>query len=75
MRQAANILSSAPAMQIRYLEAMQAMAKTANSKIIFMPGPTGSGDLIAKALDDDGPSTSQVDPVQSVVNTRVLENM
>jgi hypothetical protein len=53
------------------------MAKTANSKIIFMPGPTGSGDLIAKALDDEGPSssTSQADPVQNVINTRVLENM
>jgi erythrocyte band 7 integral membrane protein len=38
MRQAADILSSAPAMQIRYLEAMQAMAKTANSKVIFLPG-------------------------------------
>lgn len=37
MRQAADILSSAPAMQIRYLEAMQAMAKTANSKVIFLP--------------------------------------
>ena len=24
-------------MQIRYLEAMQAMAKTANSKVIFLP--------------------------------------
>ncbi|KAH8727972.1 hypothetical protein GQ44DRAFT_81756 [Phaeosphaeriaceae sp. PMI808] len=35
MRQAADILSSAPAMQIRYLEAMQSMAKSANSKIIF----------------------------------------
>ena len=33
MRQAADILSSAPAMQIRYLEAMQAMAKSANSKV------------------------------------------
>lgn len=30
-RRAADILSSAPAMQIRYLEAMQSMAKTANS--------------------------------------------
>jgi len=39
MRQAADILSSAPAMQIRYLEAMQAMAKTAGSKVIFLPGP------------------------------------
>ncbi|KAG6146083.1 hypothetical protein E4U34_006837 [Claviceps purpurea] len=38
MRQAADILSSAPAMQIRYLEAMQAMAKSANSKVIFLPG-------------------------------------
>ena len=41
MRQAADILSSAPAMQIRYLEAMQAMAKSANSKVIFLPGPGG----------------------------------
>ena len=42
MRQAADILSSAPAMQIRYLEAMQAMAKTTGSKVIFMPGPSGA---------------------------------
>lgn len=42
MRQAADILSSAPAMQIRYLEAMQAMAKSANSKVIFLPGTNGS---------------------------------
>ncbi|KAK5171632.1 hypothetical protein LTR04_000335 [Oleoguttula sp. CCFEE 6159] len=41
MRQAADILSSAPAMQIRYLEAMQAMAKSASSKVIFLPGPAG----------------------------------
>lgn len=37
MRQAADILSSAPAMQIRYLEAMQHMAKSAHSKVIFLP--------------------------------------
>jgi erythrocyte band 7 integral membrane protein len=44
MRQAADILSSAPAMQIRYLEAMQQMAKSANSKVIFLPGidPVGA---------------------------------
>lgn len=42
MRQAADILSSAPAMQIRYLEAMQAMAKSANSKVIFLPGAQSS---------------------------------
>ena len=41
MRQAADILSSAPAMQIRYLEAMQQMAKSSGTKVIFMPGPSG----------------------------------
>jgi hypothetical protein len=33
MRQAADVLNSAPAMQIRYLETMQAMAKSSNSKV------------------------------------------
>jgi len=37
MRQAADILSSPAAMQIRSLEAQIAMAKTANAKVIFMP--------------------------------------
>ena len=41
MRQAADILSSEPAMQIRYLEAMQAMARTSNSKVIFLPASAG----------------------------------
>jgi len=45
MRQAADILSSAPAMQIRYLEAMQAMAKTSGSKVIFMPGVPSSSPI------------------------------
>lgn len=36
MRTAADILSSAPAMQIRYLETMQAMAKSANSKVNYL---------------------------------------
>lgn len=37
MRQAADILASPAAMQIRQLEALQAMAKTANSKVVFVP--------------------------------------
>ncbi|GME95594.1 unnamed protein product [[Candida] boidinii] len=37
MRKAADILASKPAMQIRYLDAMQNMAKQSNSKVIFMP--------------------------------------
>ncbi|KAH8819971.1 stomatin family protein-like protein [Xylogone sp. PMI_703] len=49
MRQAADILSSAPAMQIRYLEAMQAMAKSANSKVIFLPGASSVGSQMGMA--------------------------
>ncbi|KAJ4303306.1 hypothetical protein N0V90_002199 [Kalmusia sp. IMI 367209] len=76
MRQAADILSSAPAMQIRYLEAMQAMAKSGQSKIIFMPGPTHSGDFgLPGVIDEGGQSKQQVDPVQHAVNAHVLENM
>jgi erythrocyte band 7 integral membrane protein len=81
MRQAADILSSAPAMQIRYLEAMQSMAKTANSKIIFMPGPTDSGNIVAQALEEGESSNShrvnmpRGNPVQQAINTRVLEDM
>ncbi|KAL7903233.1 SPFH domain family protein [Trichoderma sp. TUCIM 5745] len=54
MRQAADILSSAPAMQIRYLEAMQAMAKSANSKVIFLPGNNQplNGAVMNAALGD-----------------------
>lgn len=37
MRKAADILESKAAMQIRYLDAMQNMAKQSNSKVIFMP--------------------------------------
>ena len=51
MRQAADILASPAAMQIRQLEALQAMAKTAQSKVVFVPmqlqsdviGPVASG--------------------------------
>lgn len=59
MRQAADILSSAPAMQIRYLEAMQAMAKTANSKVIFLPASnqTVQSQLAAADSVGEGPSS------------------
>jgi len=38
MRSAADILASPAAMQLRMLETYQAMAKSANAKVIFMPG-------------------------------------
>lgn len=82
MRQAADILSSAPAMQIRYLEAMQAMAKTANSKVIFLPAPnqTVQSSLTAAENAGEGPSnygaTSQVDDgFQRAMNARVVEDI
>ncbi|GAA5918715.1 hypothetical protein JCM6882_008754 [Rhodosporidiobolus microsporus] len=37
MREAADILSSPAAIQIRQLETLQAMAKTSGSKVLFMP--------------------------------------
>lgn len=59
MRQAADILSSAPAMQIRYLEAMQTMAKTANSKVIFLPAQnqTVQSQLAQADAVGEGPSS------------------
>ncbi|KAM5345832.1 hypothetical protein ACJ41O_011693 [Fusarium nematophilum] len=64
MRQAADILSSAPAMQIRYLEAMQAMAKSANSKVIFLPAANqtmGNALNAAMASNQTGESSGQHD--------------
>lgn len=82
MRQAADILSSAPAMQIRYLEAMQAMAKSANSKVIFMPGMNqASSQQLANAENaGEGPSnfgqTGNVDDgFQRAINARIVEDI
>ncbi|KAK3941727.1 hypothetical protein QBC46DRAFT_381843 [Diplogelasinospora grovesii] len=91
MRQAADILSSAPAMQIRYLEAMQAMAKSANSKVIFLPSvnqtmPTqASFDAAMSGSNnyDEGGSHKQTfgdfggadSSFQQAMNARVIENI
>lgn len=89
MRQAADILSSAPAMQIRYLEAMQAMAKSANSKVIFLPGLNQSVQSQLATADSygEGPSSHQgpgsgaifdgdsKDRFQQAMNARVIENI
>jgi regulator of protease activity HflC (stomatin/prohibitin superfamily) len=45
MREAANILNTPAAMQIRYLETMQQMSKQSGTKVIFMPmAETHKGD-------------------------------
>ncbi|KAI9224292.1 hypothetical protein BC828DRAFT_373799 [Blastocladiella britannica] len=50
MRRAADILASDAAMNIRYLETMAQMAKSANSKVIFVPMPA-SGQGASAVMD------------------------
>ncbi|KND94343.1 putative band 7 family protein [Tolypocladium ophioglossoides CBS 100239] len=86
MRQAADILSSAPAMQIRYLEAMQAMAKSANSKVIFLPGSNQNINTALSAMSSNQPGEASghdgqqdfggQDPgFQQAMNARLVENI
>jgi len=79
MRQAADILASPAAMQIRQLEALQAMARTAGSKVVFVPmslqtdisgvlsqqqQAASGGDSVAVA----GPSSSGGTGIDSSIN-------
>lgn len=56
MRQAADILASPAAMQIRQLEALQNMARTSGSKVVFVPmnlagmGSAGIGDAVSQQM-------------------------
>ena len=90
MRVAADTLNSAPAMQIRYLEAMQAMAKSANSKVIFLPAQNQTVQSKLAQADDhgEGPSSHGYSPqsveqeyghnnpgFQSAINAHVVEHM
>lgn len=76
MRQAADILSSAPAMQIRYLEAMQAMAKSANSKVIFMPGASNSmANTVTQAVNSTNRADEGEDGLNQAIQARVIENI
>ncbi|KAI0837258.1 stomatin-like protein [Hypoxylon sp. FL0890] len=82
MRQAADILSSAPAMQIRYLEAMQAMAKSANAKVIFLPANSQAMSGFNNALNaanqfDAGESSESHNDAgfNQAVNARIVENI
>ena len=64
-------------MQIRYLEAMQAMAKTSNSKVIFLPAANQT--VMQNIADNAGEGSSRNGDVengfQQAVNARVVENI
>ncbi|KAA1473468.1 hypothetical protein DENSPDRAFT_802635 [Dentipellis sp. KUC8613] len=61
MRQAADILASPAAMQIRQLEALQQMAKSASTKVVFVPMQLQS-DLVGQLQPSAGPSASGSGP-------------
>ncbi|EPS40603.1 hypothetical protein H072_5496 [Dactylellina haptotyla CBS 200.50] len=74
MRQAADILSSNAAMQIRYLEAMQQIAKTSGSKVIFLPGANnGPAALQSGGYNESGLSGET--GLSDAYKAQVLENM
>lgn len=54
MRKAADILASEAAMQIRYLDAMQNMARSSSSKVIFMPFSPNAADNVGQQAIKDG---------------------
>lgn len=83
MRQAADILASKPAMQIRQLEALQAMAKSASSKVIFVPmslvGDTdrdgGNSGMFAGDNQNYGASTSRGGGGTGLIQPAVLNSL
>jgi hypothetical protein len=76
-------------MQIRYLEAMQSMAKSANSKVIFLPAPNEAvNQQLASLAENSGEGPSRYTPgstmfdagsnndgFQRAINARVVEDI
>ncbi|KAJ3526541.1 hypothetical protein NMY22_g10122 [Coprinellus aureogranulatus] len=82
MRQAADILASPAAMQIRQLEALQQMAKSGNSKVIFVPMQLQSdvvGQLASNMQGESsvhpGPSNSDISGLSTTGRAAVLNSM
>ncbi|KAJ1917819.1 hypothetical protein IWQ60_007666 [Tieghemiomyces parasiticus] len=69
MRQVAELLDFPAAVQFKYLETMQNMAKQPNSKLLFMPmaGPTPSETMIHAATSGSGEERSEL--VQQIMNS------
>jgi hypothetical protein len=70
-------------MQIRYLEAMQSMAKTAGSKVIFLPATnqTVQQQMAAAESAGEGPSMygsppdQAGDDMQRAMKAQIVENI
>ena len=79
MRQAADILASPAAMQIRQLEALQSMAKSAQSKVVFVPMQLQSDvvGVLASQSPGAGPSGATKDEsgVGSTTRAAILSSM
>ncbi|KAJ1926545.1 hypothetical protein IWQ60_003720, partial [Tieghemiomyces parasiticus] len=69
MRQVAELLDFPAAVQFKYLETMQNMAKQPNSKLLFMPmaGPTPSETMIHAATSGSGEERSEL--VQQIMDS------
>ncbi|GMK58194.1 hypothetical protein CspeluHIS016_0502260 [Cutaneotrichosporon spelunceum] len=84
MRQAADILASPAAMQIRQLEALQSMSRSAGSKVIFVPmnleamGAAGLDSQVAKQITSDiagGSNEHLMAPGNSAGQAAILTSM
>ena len=75
-------------MQIRALEAYQAMAKTANSKVIFLPAPTQTMQAAFSHNETTGPGNGEgsstasqrydekhQDPFTQAITSKVMESI
>ncbi len=71
MRAAADILSSPAAMQIRQLEAWQAMAKTSHAKVIFVPQTMASMAPIQAAKE----STAETSNISGINNIAAISEL
>ncbi|KAF3942229.1 Stomatin-2 [Dactylella cylindrospora] len=75
MRQAADILSSNAAMQIRYLEAMQQIAKTSGSKVVFLPGANNGPQALKDGMFGPSSEAGPSDGMSEAYKATILENM
>ena len=74
MRQAADILASPAAMQIRQLEALQTMAKTSSSKVIFVPMQL-QGDVNHQLLGAQAGSSSSQPALGGLERTAIMSTL